>query len=151
MKAFQLLFVAYFAFSLLGCNRPPEASSGGNTATESSVAEDHQHPQTLQEGFDELTKLHAAIKSAFESGDPELAHEELHEVTHLLDEGFSEIIDQHATLDAEAKTSLTTLLSELFDQFSKLDDHVHDGGGVTFSEVDQVITAKLDELKKLIP
>lgn len=144
MKSFPFLLVSVVLFSLatLGC-KPAESESTATTAETDA-------PKTLKDGLDELNNLYATIKSAFESDDPDAAHSELHKVAHLLDGGFPGLIEGNESLSEDAKNQLTSVLSGLLDEFHKLDGHVHGDGDVEFSEVDQAISTKLEELKGLI-
>lgn len=144
-------------FCILGCFWGCQPGGGGDTAGTTTQADshghghDHDHPESLQEAVETLSGLYAKIKTAFESGDPDAAHGELHEVGHLLEEDFPTLIKKEDSLDADSKSKLESVVSALFDEFFKLDDMMHGGENVDFATLEPVISAALDELKSVLP
>jgi hypothetical protein len=141
---------------LVLCGCQPAGTDGSTAAVNQTEGHDHEHeghdhPKTLKEGIQALSDLYAKIKPAFESKDPDAAHDELHEVAHLLDEAFPGLIKQDSSLDSESKTKLESAVNTLFDAFSKLDGVLHGGPDVEFSEVDSSIAKAMEELKGLVP
>ena len=98
-----------------------------------------------------IGNLYGAIKTAFEGGQPDDAHDQLHEIAHVLEDDFPPLVNNAAALDDAAKSKLNELIAKLFDEFSKLDEELHGGPKADFAEVDKVVAETMSELKQLIP
>lgn len=114
----------------------------------SQESDGHTHPADLSSAVAELKKLTEAIRSAFENETPEEAHDALHEVGHLLEAipGLAARQNADKPIDVDALKEHVELL---FDAFTTLDDTLHGGEDVEFSEVDQKITSNFQALQEL--
>ena len=157
MKFVALLTASIFCLGglFVGCQPSGSGDSAAKTTSSESHGHghdhDHEHPESLKEALGILSDLYAKIKTAFESGDPDAAHGELHEVGHLLEDDFPSLINKDDSIDSDSKAKLETIVSSLFDEFFKLDDMMHGGGKVEFSTVETAISASMDDLKALLP
>lgn len=106
----------------------------------------HAHAESYNAAVAELDTMRTQISTAFAAGDIKAADGPIHEVGHVLEhvvelaqeEGFSE------TVIAEINAAVQTL----FDTFGRVDEKIHGGEGVEYSEVADQIDAALETLKK---
>ncbi len=149
-----IALVASLMFAV-GCQPTADSTSkaGGSAGHDTSgAAHGHSHsaetpaPKTFKEGFELLSKQHAAIKTAFEAESPEDAHGALHDVGHVL-----ESLTTLAASNPDISPSLDAIkqyVEQLFEQFGLLDETLHGGNAVEFSEVNQEIETALASLKE---
>ncbi|MBX3420645.1 MAG: hypothetical protein KF752_03720 [Pirellulaceae bacterium] len=156
MKSLSGLLIGLALGSLVLCGCQPASSdpAAGSSATGANHDHehgDHDHPQSLAEGQEVIGKLFGEIRAAFEKGDPDAAHDQLHEVGHILEGVLPDLVKNDAGLSDEAKSSIQACLEKMFDEFGKLDDQLHGGPEADFAEISRVIDGALQELKGLLP
>lgn len=142
-----------FSFALTltcGCGQGTHSS----TATSSEHADhDHDHaeahPETLPEAVDAIAKMCASIVDAFKGGNPEAAHDDLHEIGHLIEE-LPEL-SKEAKLSAEASKKVDEATEKLMAAFGALDDSLHGGQGKSVDDVELEVDWCLKELKSVMP
>ncbi|MEM8736394.1 MAG: hypothetical protein AAGG44_19350 [Planctomycetota bacterium] len=134
-----VLLAGALTIGAMGCSPPPAADSEVTPTTGDS----HDHPETLGEAVEMLSKQYAEIKAAFDAGTPDDAHGALHDVAHTMSE-----VNQFATdLPEESKASVATTVDTLMNSFGELDGSLH---GVS-EEIDfAAIDAKIAEAMKTL-
>jgi hypothetical protein len=105
----------------------------------------HELPKTFPDAVARLETLTEAIIAACESGEPEKAHDELHEVGHLLSE-WSKLVEQYQLEGAQA-TDAKGVGEAMFNRFMKLDDALHGGEEVDYDELAEGLKEDLVKLK----
>jgi hypothetical protein len=152
--SFVLCGLVVFSFTLAGCQKPDAGTAGGSGVVAHDHDHDHdgqhEHPTSLLEGYQMLGDLYGQIKAAFEKNDPEAAHDQLHEVAHILDEDMPGLILNNEALSDDQKSELKNVITKLFEEFSKLDDVLHGGPEIDFSNVNSEIEQAMNALKALI-
>lgn len=128
---------------LVGC--APETAQ--DTVATDSHSDEHVHPETFSAALAMLTKQQEAIAEAFAAGDPEAAHEPLHEVGHTLE--LLPELAKEAGLDEEALAAVTTATGELFEAFGGLDEVLHGGEDLSYDDVKDKITTAMGALSSM--
>lgn len=141
--------LAVLSFAFVGCQQPGDGGSGP-AAHDHQHDHQHEHPTSLLEGYQMLDDLYGVIKAAFEKNDPDAAHDQLHEVAHILDEDIPGLIENNEALSDDQKSELKSVIGKLFEEFSKLDDVLHGGPEIDFSDVNSKIEEAMTALKALI-
>lgn len=108
-------------------------------------AHDHHHPETFGEAMEQLTAFKTQIETAFEAGTPDTAHDALHEVGHVI-ELLTELANK-ATEDAEKRQAVTEAQNSLFDAYGKLDESMHGGPAVKYSDIKSDINTAMEKLQ----
>jgi hypothetical protein len=85
--------------------------------------ESHDHPDSFPEALEQLKQFKDQIKTAFESGNPDSAHDALHEIGHVL-ECLPELAGK-LTTDPAQTASVVEAQTKLFDAYGKLDESMH--------------------------
>ncbi len=136
--AAALLCIA--SVGLVGC--APETTT--QEATSDSHSEEHVHPETFADALAILTQQQTAISEAFAAGDPEAAHEPLHEVGHTLE--LLPELAKSAGVDEEAQAAISSATEELFTAFGGLDEVLHGGEEIGYDDVKDQITSAMAAL-----
>ncbi|TWU62498.1 hypothetical protein V7x_42330 [Crateriforma conspicua] len=144
-----LLIVVAFA----GCG--PTDTSSGDAATHSSGYDDHDghdhdghdQPESLGEAVEHIQEMGETIITAFESGDAEAAHHELHEIGHAIEclPGLA----QKADLTSEQKDAINNATEALMDAFGELDGTLHGGDDVEIDDISKQISDQIEKLKSM--
>ncbi|GAB5402243.1 MAG: hypothetical protein Aurels2KO_04740 [Aureliella sp.] len=131
--AAALLCIASVGF--VGC--APETAQ--NIETESH-GDEHVHPESFADALAVLSEQQKSISEAFMAGDPDAAHEPLHEVGHTLE--LLPDLAKEAGANEEAQTAISAAVEELFTAFGSLDEVLHGGEEISYDDVkDQISTA----------
>lgn len=133
------------ALGLVGCT-PKESDSDTSTA---SHTEEHVHPESFAAAIDTLIEQKDAIATAFAAGEPESAHNPLHEIGHTLE--LIPDLAKKAGLGEEALQSVSSATEELYDAFGKLDEVLHGGEQISYDDVKDSITAAMTSLSSVAP
>ncbi|WP_413431883.1 hypothetical protein [Crateriforma spongiae] len=149
-----LLIVVAFA----GCG--PTDTSSGDAATHSSGHDDHDghdhdghdhdghdQPESLGEAVEHIQEMGETIITAFESGEAEDAHHELHEIGHVIEclPGLA----QKADLTSEQKDAINNATEALMDAFGELDGTLHGGDDVEIDDISKQISDQIEKLKSM--
>lgn len=146
----MVCFLALAAFLSAGCE-PAKTNSGkapANAGHSHDHGSGHAHPETLADGFKELSESYSVIKKAFEDSKPDDAHGPLHDIAHLL-EDVKGLIGK-SELDDDTKAKISANVEKLYDGFTKIDEFFHGGPAVDFAEVDKTLAPAMQELQGLI-
>ena len=131
-----------------GSNKPPKA-----VETDADHHHDHDHAhgdhddhgETFADEFQELEEARVQIKDAFASGNPDKAHEAVHQAGHSLEE-----LKEMAKADsvpADKQDELVKTVDDLFECFMAIDDKLEGREGKTYDEVAERIDAGMAKLK----
>lgn len=89
-----------------------------------------------------------AIADATSKGNPDDAHDQLHDIGHYL-ESLPEL-GKKASVDAEFQSELESSSKSLFDAISKIDETLHDSSKeLKYDDVKDAITGGIEKLKEL--
>lgn len=136
----------------IGCNsnaRSPSQSGSQLAANPSEQGDEHEpEPANLAEGLEQLSEHCQEIKAAFEKDAPEDAHNALHEVGHLL-EALPSLAEKSGKLATAEIDTLRQQVEVLFDAFGTLDETLHGGEAVVYSEIDSKIQTAMSALKEI--
>ena len=149
-----LLLCASVTLLSVGCKPAGDSKSNGNAPVtthdhDHGHSGEHQHPESLLEGLQQLSDAYMVIKNVMEKGDADAAHGPLHDIAHLLEEDLPGLT-QKSDLGDDVKSKLTASWNGLFDQFGKLDGFFHGGPKVEWADLDKQISPIMEELKGLI-
>ncbi len=142
--------MAAFLTIAVGC----DSSSSSSSETDSQSSANHNEhgqkhePANLAEGLEQLNEYCKEVKTAFEKDTPEDAHDALHEVGHLL-EALPALAEKGGKLASAEIDTLKKQVEELFDAFGKLDETMHGGEAVVYSEIDSKIQTAMNSLREL--
>lgn len=139
-----MLCVATIGF--VGC-APQETD--GDTATADSHSDEHAHPESFASAIDTLIEQKDQIATAFAAGDPESAHNPLHEIGHTLE--LMPGLAKDAGLGEEALQVVSSATEELYDAFGKLDEVLHGGAETSYDDVKDSITAAMTSISSVAP
>lgn len=108
-----------------------------------------EHPESFADAVAEIETLRSAIRDAFVAGNPHEADSQLHEIGHILKElpGLASDSDMPKPDWNEVVAASNTL----FDRFSKIDEKVHGGEGLTYSDAEADIDQAIEALKTKVP
>lgn len=152
-------YVAALACSLLlvslGCDSGTDTlSESGSTETAGAAADGHNHGDghdhdaaDMSEALAHLNEHCTKIKTAFEGNSPEDAHDSLHEVGQLL-ESIPALAEKKG-LSSEQVGTVKEQVEALFDAFTTLDETMHGGDAVEYSEVDAKIQDAMSKLQEM--
>lgn len=148
------IIVALCVAPLVGC--------GGTTQSTSAETHDHDHdhhdhdhghrPASLHEAVHELTEIRDAVRAAILEGDPDDAHDPLHEVGELL-----EVLPDVAAdtdLPKEEWDAVKAANERLFDAFGKVDKAFHTKDGdkkAAYEEVATDLDEAIEEIRARLP
>ncbi len=148
-----ILAVALCTAPLPGCGTAEDGPEGHSHDHGHDHDHEHAHrPDSLHEAVAELEDLSEAIQAAIVDGDPEDAHDPLHEIGHLLEA----IPDVAAETDLpESEWDAVKAASErLFEAFGDIDKayHVEDGDKkAAYEEVSDVLEEAIEEIRSRLP
>jgi hypothetical protein len=165
---FPLVAILIFCSTGCGPGEPAEPASSTENAAEDHDHDhehddehDHDHadhdghdhgsseaPQSFDEAVAYIEKSGGAITEAFASGEPESAHDELHDIGHVI-ESLPELAKQ-AGLTDEQLDAVETATESLLDAFGELDGTLHGGEAVEVADLSQQISAQVDSLRALL-
>ena len=135
-----------------GCDSSSSSSSqtdAQSTANHSDHEHGHNHEaDNLTEGMEQLDGYCQKVKTAFEKDTPEDAHDALHEVGHLL-EALPALAEKSGKLATAEIDSVKKQVEVLFDAFGELDETMHGGEAVVYSEIDSKIQTAMNTLREL--
>ncbi len=132
---------------LVGCKDSGESSGSPAAAGGDTHDDEHEHPTTLAGALETLLKQKETIQKAFEAGDPESAHDPLHEIGHTL-ELIPEMAAKVESLGEEGQAAVKTAVDDLFDGFTALDEVMHGGKEISYADVGTKIDDALAVLKE---
>lgn len=141
----------FLVAALLGCN---EATSDAHAdAHDHGHEHEHEHehghrPESLHAAVVELTEMRDAIRDAILDGEPNDAHDPLHEVGDLL-EAIPDIAAE-TDLPKEEWDAVNTANEELFAAFGTIDKsfHVKDGDKqATYEEVAEKLDGAIEAIR----
>lgn len=141
-RTFGLCAVAMLAVNFAGCDAPKPAASG-------QKADNHGHDHedlaigTYAESVGTLRKMHDHIKTAFEAGKPDDAHDELHEIGHVLEALGTQVADIPADKQEAAKAAV----KGLFDGYGKIDSAMHKSEEVKYADMGEELSKNVATLE----
>ncbi|TWT86570.1 hypothetical protein Mal64_33960 [Pseudobythopirellula maris] len=108
----------------------------------------------LGRAFQLVTMAADEAHEAFAAGDPERAHDTLHDVGEVIKS--LPLVASQAKLSADAQKQIVTIQDELYDAFGEYDGVLHAGTEEAAAEldheaVDAKIRASLEKLKEMLP
>ncbi len=148
-RVFSLVLIAVLplsALALAGCGKPtaPTVTNIGPPPVDEHEEHAHKHPETFAEAVEQLSTFKSEIQTAFTSGDPDSAHDALHEVGHVLEE--LPTLAEKVTEDAEERKAVVEAQEKLFTAFGKLDETMHGGEDVKYETLQADIDAAMEAL-----
>ncbi len=130
--------------SLVGCSKTESTATTpiGLPPEDHDDDHGHEHPETFADAMTQLSEFKTQIQTAFTTGDPDDAHDALHEVGHVL-ESLPDLAGK-VTEDDASKEAVAAATDKLFDAYEKLDGSMHGGDEVKYetiqSEIDDAFT-----------
>ncbi len=114
-----------------------------------SAGSETEHPESFADAVSEIESQRNVIRDAFLAGDPHEADAQLHEIGHILKElpGLASDSDMPKPDWNEVLAASNTL----FDRFSKIDEKLHGGEGLTYSDAEAEIDQAIETLKSKVP
>ncbi len=141
-RALGLCAVAALPIVLAGCDAPKPAAT-----TQKADDHGHSHDEPPMANYGEsvgsLRKFHDQIKTAFEAGKPEDAHDALHEIGHVLEA----LEKQVATLPADKQEAGKAAVKALFDGYTKIDKSMHGGDEVKYADLGEDLSKNVAALE----
>jgi len=144
---------------LLGCLVTPLVGCGGATSETSAEAHDHGHdhehdhrPESLHAAVAELTEMRDRVRDAILDGDPNDAHDPLHDVGELL-EAIPDIAAE-TDLPKEEWDAVNTANDELFDAFGAIDKAFHTKDGdkkAAYEGVAEQLDGAIEAIRSRLP
>lgn len=142
IRALTMCALTMLSITISGCDAP-------KPAVKADAGHDHGHDHeelaigNFSESVGTLRKFHDEIKTAFEAGKPEDAHEALHEIGHVL-----EALEQQATGVAPDKVEgAKAAVKALFDGYIKIDKSLHEGTEIKYSDLSADLVANVAALE----
>jgi hypothetical protein len=149
----KLLQVGCLSLALLpfavGCQPANQPTSSGSSATDDHGHDhdhDHEEIKSFAQGVGRLEKISDQVKVAFEKGSPDDAHGVLHDVGHLL-ESLPALAANQSDIDDAGRDAIKNAVESLFTSYGKLDESMHGGEKIEYSELAPTIQTALDTLK----
>ena len=119
----------------------------------------HQHdddrPTSLVAAISDIKEHGSEVSEAFQAGDPDAAHEALHELGHLL-VSIPALADESA-MSSEDRSEVKRAGKQLFDAYDKLDQLMHGKkedkkkAAATYAEIEDTIVAATHVLDEMLP
>jgi len=111
---------------------------------------DHDHTLTsLADGLAQLTKYQQEIQAAFEKKAPDEGHDALHEIGHVL-EAVQEFAKGQESYSEEDKAAIQGAKEALLDAFGTLDESMHGGEAIEYSEIDAKVKEAMAKLQEFV-
>lgn len=147
LKPLSYLFSCFAAVILIGtvgCQPPAAKTADG----EHDHAHIHDHPDNYSEAVHEIEGLNEQIKTEFEAGKGEDAHDALHEVGQLLEE--LEALAKKDGVSGDDLNKIVSAAEQAFAGFSKLDTFHGESEEVAYSEVGDSISEAMTTLESFV-
>lgn len=146
----HLALIAALVVPFTGCGRSSEQSEVNRPPVSIDELEHdhppHAHAESYNAAVAELDAMRTQISTAFAAGDIKAADGPIHEVGHVL--GHVVELAQEEDFSEAAIAEINAAVETLFDTFGRVDEKIHGGEGVEYSEVADEIDAALETLKK---
>lgn len=136
-------FAGLIALSLTGCPAPAEKADDTHDHTDEH---DHAVPTTLAGAQESLEHMGEEIKTAFEAGKPDEAHDALHDIGLVI----QAVPELAADLGEQAKADAKQVHDDLMAAYMKLDDTMHGGTEATWDDVSEQVDSAMAKLESLI-
>lgn len=161
MKTLNLFLASIFAVALVGCGSSDQSVSDSPSASSSLDDHDHGdhdhdghdhgeggHPETLAEAVGQINDMGSKITAAFAKGDPDDAHDELHEIGHVI-ECLPELAKK-AGLPEPKQQKVSEATETLMDAFGELDGTLHGGGEVDVEKISTTVSEQIEGLQGML-
>ena len=167
-RFFKLTCLAVAALWITGCSTEdtiitPASLEG--TETSSAVDADHDHDgdhdhgghdhddhdhatMTFASVLERLESQAAQIKTAFDGGNPNDAHDTMHGIGHTI--GDLKIAAGNDKMDNVTVASIETESEKLMDAFGALDEGMHGGEPTSYADVQSDIDSAMKSLKSMV-
>ncbi len=141
VRALGLCVIATMGLGFAGCEAPKPAAN----PQASEHAHDHEDLAigNYAESVGTLRKFHDQIKTAFEAGKPDDAHDALHEIGHVL-EALEKQVD---TVAADKQEGAKAAVQALFDAYTKIDKSMHGGDEVKYADLGEDVAKNVATLE----
>ena len=164
MKILNLLLPLTLAIALIGCGSTDQSVS--DSSSQSSAVEDHDHdghghddheghdheeggqPESFAEAIGQISDLGSKVTAAFAKGEPDDAHDELHDIGHVI-ECLPELAKRAGLPETKQKT-VSEVTEALMDAFGELDGTLHGGEEIDVEEISKTISAQIEELQEML-
>jgi len=132
---------------LLGCEpKTPGGKMAGENSKGGAQAHEHDAPKSLPDAVKILAKHIETINKAFNEKKPEDAHDSLHDFGHVLEATPALAKD----LSDEKKAAIKKSVDELLACYNALDETLHGGPEIPFSQIEERLAAAMTDLKSSI-
>lgn len=176
MKTLDFLLIPTLVLALIGCGSTDQSVS--DSSSQSSAVEDHDHddhghddhdhdhgqhghddhdghdheesgqPDSFAEAISQINDMGSKITAAFAKGEPDDAHDELHDIGHMI-ESLPELAKK-AGLPETKQKKVGEATEALMDAFGKLDGTLHGGEKVDVEKISTTISAQIEELQAML-
>ncbi len=171
MKTLDLLLTLTLFLAVTGCGSPDQSAS--NSSSQSSAVEDHDHdghdhdhkdhghddhdghghkesgqPESFAEAVGQINALGSKITAAFAKGEPDDAHDELHDIGHVI-ECLPELAKK-AGLPEPKQKKVSEVTEMLMDAFGELDGTLHGGEKVDVEKISTTVSEQIEELQGML-
>lgn len=140
-RTLGLCAACMFVVNFAGCEAPKPA------ANQKAADHDHDHEDLAIGNFAEsvgtLRKFHDQIKTAFEAGKPDDAHDALHDIGHVLEALEKQVAD----VAADKKEAAKAAVAGLFDGYTKIDKAMHGGDEVKYADLSEGLSNNVAALE----
>ena len=169
MKILNFLLISTLVLVLIGCGSTDQSVS--DSSSQSSAVEDHAHddhdghdhdhddhgghdheesgqPESFAEAISQIDDMGSKITAAFAKGEPDDAHDELHDIGHMI-ESLPELAKK-AGLPEPKQEKVGEATEALMDAFGELDGTLHGGEKVDVEKISTTISAQIEELQAML-
>ena len=106
----------------------------------------HEHADSYAGVLAELSELQSVVQKAFTDGDPDSAHDALHEVGHVLE--LTVAMAQKEGSSKERLEEVTVAVESLFEAYGAIDKGMHGGEKMAWSDVSADVETAMAVLKE---
>lgn len=138
IRALTVCALSMFVVAHSGCEAPKPAAGPGHT---------HDHEDLAIGNFSEsvgtLRTFHDKIKTAFEAGKPDDAHDALHEIGEVL----TALEKQAPDIAPDKAEGAKAAVKALFDGYTKIDKAMHEGEEVKYADLGEELSKNVAALE----
>lgn len=104
----------------------------------------------FQSTLNQVESMKTEICKAFTDGQPDEAHDALHEVGHVLEQ-LPELANKAAQLSESQVAAVQQSVEQLFNGFGQMDDQLHGGDQIDVATIEKQLSQALTDLRKVVP
>ncbi|MCA9199535.1 MAG: hypothetical protein KDA87_18450 [Planctomycetales bacterium] len=138
------LFALLLMLGVAGCQNGTETETADHDHSSEGGGDSHAE-MSFGDIVSEVVELKTAIQTAYDAGNPDNAHDAMHEIGHMIMH-LGEAAGK-AGMSTEDQASVTAAAEQLMEDFGKIDAGMHDGNIVPFSDVADSVEENLAVLQ----